>query len=203
MARRGKPPGDDMRDNERKAIALLKEAGWIYKDEILVNEKTGEPFSFEILLNDPADEKIALEFSRDLKRLGITARVRTVDSAQFVGRLDAYDYDMVMFRWINSLSPGNEQHNYWGTAAAESKGARNYAGIESPAIDALAASITTADDRKTLVAHARALDRAIMWGYYFIPMNYLGRDMIAHTTDIHRPKAVPLYGIIQEALWMQ
>ncbi len=197
------PPSDDMRDNQRKAMTLLKDAGWVYKDQDLVSAKTGEPFSFEILLADPADEKIALEFSRDLKRIGIAARVRTVDSAQFTGRLDAYDYDMVMHRWINSLSPGNEQLNYWGTASAENKGARNYAGVESPAIDTLAASITKADDRQTLVARARALDRAIMWGYYFIPMNYLGRDMVAHTTDIHRPKTVPIYGIVQDAMWME
>jgi microcin C transport system substrate-binding protein len=197
------PPSDNIRDNERKAIALLKESGWIYKDQDLVNAKTFEPFSFEILLSDPADEKIALEFSRDLKRIGIAARVRTVDSAQFTGRLDAYDYDMVMHRWINSLSPGNEQLNYWGTASAENKGARNYAGIESPAVDALAASITQADDRQTLVAHARALDRALMWGYYMIPMNYLGRDMVAYATDIHRPRTVPIYGIVQEAMWME
>ena len=197
------PPGNDMRDNERKAIALLKEAGWVYKDQILINAKTGEPFSFEILLNDPSDEKIGLEFSRGLKRIGIAARVRTVDSAQFTGRLDAYDYDMVMHRWINSLSPGNEQLNYWGTAAAENKGARNYAGIENSAIDTLAGGIAKADDRKTLVARARALDRAIMWGYYFIPMNYLGSDMMAYTIDIHHPIDLPIYGTVQDTWWME
>jgi microcin C transport system substrate-binding protein len=196
------PPSNNIRDNERQAIALLKDAGWIYKDETLINAKTGEPFTFEILLNDPSDEKIALAFSRDLKRIGITARVRTVDSAQFTGRLDDFDYDMVMHRWINSLSPGNEQVNYWGTAAAETKGTRNYAGVENPAIDALAASIAQTPDRATLVARAKALDRAIMWSYYFIPMNYLGADMIAHSKNIHRPAAVPIYGIVQESLWM-
>ena len=197
------PPSDDVRDNTRKAIALLKEAGWIYKDETLVNAQTGEPFSFEILINDPSDEKIALEFSRGLQRIGIVARVRTVDSAQFTGRLDAYDYDMVMHRWINSLSPGNEQLNYWGTAAAENKGARNYAGIENPAIDALAGGIAHAEDRKTLVARARALDRAIMWGYYFIPMNYLGSDMVAYATTLHHPEIMPIYGNVQDTWWAE
>jgi microcin C transport system substrate-binding protein len=198
-----KPSSADMRDNQRKAMALLKQAGWIYKDGDLVNKQTDEPFSFEILLNDPADEKIALEFSRSLKKIGIAARVRTVDSAQFTGRLDAYDYDMVMHRWINSLSPGNEQLNYWGTAAAKNKGARNYAGIENPAVDALCSGIAQATDRPGLVARARALDRALMWGYYMIPMHYLGRDLVAYTTDIQRPKAVPVYGIVQESWWMQ
>lgn len=197
------PPGGDMRENQRQAMALLKEAGWVYKQGALVNGQTGEAFSFEILLNDPADEKIALEFSRDLKRIGVVARVRTVDSAQFTGRLDAYDYDMVMHRWINSLSPGNEQLNYWGTASARNKGARNYAGIESPAIDALAAGIARSEDRPTLVARARALDRALMWGYYMVPMHYLGRDLVAYSTDIVRPKEVPIYGIVREAWWMK
>ncbi|MFH1158018.1 MAG: extracellular solute-binding protein [Pseudomonadota bacterium] len=198
-----KPLSSDMRDNQRKAMALLREAGWIYKDQTLVNRKTGEPFGFEILLNDPADEKVALEFSRALKKTGIAVRVRTVDSAQFTGRLDAYDYDMVMYRWINTLSPGNEQPNYWGSAAARSRGTRNYAGVENPAVDALAGGIAQAPDRPSLVARARALDRAIMWGYYMIPMYYLGRDLVAHAADIRRPASVPVYGIVTETWWMQ
>ncbi|MCE9508266.1 MAG: extracellular solute-binding protein [Alphaproteobacteria bacterium] len=197
------PPSSNIRENQRKAIELLKSAGWVYRDQALVNEKTGEAFSFEILLNDRGDEKIALEFSRSLKKIGIAARVRTVDSAQFVGRLDAFDYDMVMYRWINSLSPGNEQLNYWGTAAAETKGSRNYAGIESPAVDGLAAGIAQASERQTLVARARALDRAIMWGYYMIPMHYLGMDLVAHAAEIRQPDVVPVYGIVREAWWFQ
>lgn len=197
------PPSADMRDNQRQAMALLKEAGWIYKDQMLINKKTGAPFNFEILLNDPSSEKIALEFSRSLKKIGIAARVRTVDSAQFTGRLDSYDYDMVMHRWINSLSPGNEQINYWGTAAAENKGARNYAGIRNAAIDGLAADIAHAVDRQTLVSRTRALDRALMWGYYMIPMHYLGRDLVAHTTDMQRPETTPVYGIVTDTWWFQ
>lgn len=204
LAATGKPPAVlDSRASQRQAMALFREAGWIYKDQILVNQKTGESFGFEILLSDPGDEKIALEFSRALKKMGIAARVRTVDSAQFTGRLDAYDYDMVVHRWINSLSPGSEQLNYWGTAAARNKGARNYAGIEDPEIDALAASIGQATDRKTLVARARALDRAIMSGSYMIPLYYLGRDLVAHISDIQRPKVVPVYGIVTDAWWFQ
>jgi ABC-type oligopeptide transport system substrate-binding subunit len=197
------PPSSNMRENQRKAMELLKSAGWVYKDQALVNEKTGAAFSFEILLNDRGDEKIALEFSRSLKKIGIAARVRTVDSAQFIGRLDAFDYDMVMYRWINSLSPGNEQLNYWGTTAAQTKGSRNYAGIESPAIDGLAGGIAQASERRTLVARARALDRAIMWGYYMIPMHYLGMDLVAHAAEIRQPDIVPVYGIVKEAWWFQ
>jgi microcin C transport system substrate-binding protein len=195
------PPQGNMRENERKAVALLKQAGWVYKDGMLA-DKSGAPFSFELLLNNPHEEKVALAFARSLKKAGIAMRVRTVDAAQFVGRLDGYDYDMVMHQWINSLSPGNEQVNYWGSASARSKGARNYAGIQNPAIDALADGIARAEDRETLVARAHALDRAVMWGHYFIPLYYLGRDLVAHTTDIHRPDATPIYGIVLESWWM-
>lgn len=197
------PPAGDSRAHERQAIALLKNAGWVYKDELLVNGKTGEPFSFEILLSDPSYEKVALSYSRSLRKIGITARVRTLDSAQFVGRINDYDYDMVLFQWISSLSPGNEQVNYWGTASAGNKGARNYAGITSPAVDALAAAIARSGSREELVAHARALDRAVMWGYYMIPLSYLGRDLLAYTTDIRRPETTPIYGIVPETWWIE
>ena len=190
------------RDARREAIALLKEAGWIYKDSKLV-DKDGKQFSFEILLGDYADEKIALEFTRDLKKAGIDARVRTVDNAQFVGRLDDYDFDVVGHRWINSLSPGNEQVNYWGAKSAESKGARNYAGITNKAVDALADSIGRSETRETLVSRTRALDRALMQGYYMIPLFFLGKDLVAHSSDIHRPSVTPIYGMVLESWWYE
>jgi len=195
------PPLVNMRSNKRKAISLLKKSGWVYKDEKLFNKVTGKPFNFEILLNNPNDEKIALAFSQSLKKIGINLTVRTVDSAQFAGRLDNFDYDMVMYRWINSLSPGNEQLNYWGSAAATNKGSRNYAGVNNSAIDAIAGSIAQSIDRKTLVARSHALDRALMWNYYFIPMYYLGRDMVSYSSEIHRPEKTPIYGIVREAWW--
>jgi microcin C transport system substrate-binding protein len=194
------PPAGDMRENKRRAIALLKEAGWSFRDGALVNAK-GEPFSFEILLGDPGDEKTALQFTRDLGSIGVRARVRTVDNAQFVGRLDAFDYDMVAYRWINSLSPGNEQVNYWGIKSAQTKGSRNYAGIENPAVDAIADSIGRSPDRETLVARSHALDRALMYGYYMIPLFYLGRDLVAYDADIERPAATPIYGMVLESWW--
>lgn len=193
-------PSGDSRDNKRKAITLLKEAGWAYQDGKLVNDK-GDAFSFEILLGDPGDEKIALEFARALKAIGADVQVRTVDSAQFTGRLDDFDYDMVSFRWVNSLSPGNEQLNYWGSAAADTAGSRNYAGIRNKAVDALADSIARAGDRESLVAHARALDRALMQGYYMIPLFYLGKDLVAHASDIGRPAITPAYGVVLESWW--
>jgi len=195
------PPEGDMRSRTRKAAALLKEAGWVYRDEKLVNAKTGAAFSFEILSFNAREERVALAFARDLKRIGVEARVRTVDLAQFTGRLDAFDYDMVIHQWVNSLSPGNEQTAYWSAAAGKMRGGRNYAGIDSRAVDALAASIGASEDRETLVARARALDRAVMWGYYVIPFYYLGRDLVAYDTDIHMPEASPVYGIEWKSWW--
>jgi len=190
----------DRRDTKRKAIELLKQAGWTYADEKLLDAKA-QPVSFEILLGDPGDEKVALEFSRALRAIGIEARVRTVDNAQFIGRLDDFDYDMVATKWINSLSPGNEQTNYWGAKSAAMKGGRNYAGITNPAIDALADSIGRSDSRETLVARVHALDRALMAGYYMIPLFYLGKDLVAYNADIHRPSTIPVYGIVLESWW--
>lgn len=196
------PPGPDTRANKRRAIALLKDAGWTYKNEMLENAK-GEQFAFEILLGDHADEKSALEFTRDLKRIGIAARVRTVDNAQFVQRLDAYEYDMVVHKWTSTLSPGNEQVNYWGKKSAETRGARNYAGIDNPAIDALADSIARSETRELLVARCHALDRALMQGHYMIPLFYLGRDLVAHITELARPAVTPVYGMVLETWWRE
>lgn len=194
------PPTGSMRDRQRQAIALLKEAGWVYKNQKLQNAK-GENFAFEILLGDPNEEKIALEFMRGLSKIGIDARVRTVDSAQFSGRLEDYDFDIVAHRWINSLSPGNEQVNYWGKLSGETKGARNYAGISNVGVDGIADSIARATTREGLVARCRALDRALMWGYYMIPLFYSGKDLIAHAADIERPAVTPTYGVVLETWW--
>jgi ABC-type oligopeptide transport system substrate-binding subunit len=194
------PPNPGSRESQRKAIALLKEAGWQYKNQRLVNS-VGALFNFEILLDSPGDEKIALEFVRALKKIGIQASVRTVDSAQFTGRLESFDYDMVFFKWINSLSPGNEQVNYWGSKAAATPGSRNYAGISNPAIDVLADSIARSKDRDGLVARTRALDRALMYGYYMIPLFYTGRDMVAYDAHLIRPEVTPVYGMVLESWW--
>jgi len=198
-----KAPTNDLRSNKREAVALLKDAGWVYKDQKLVNEKTGKRFSFEILVNDPNDEKVVLAFVRSLDQIGIEVNTRSVDSAQFVGRLESFDYDMVVYQWINSLSPGNEQVNYWGSAAADNNGSRNYAGVRNKAVDAIAASIAHSDDRPSLVASSKALDRVIMQGYYFVPLYYLGKDLVARDVNIKRPSITPTYGIVQETWWSE
>ena len=190
-----------LRANLRAAQALLQAAGWRVEGSGLV-DKEGRPFAFEILLSAPADEKVALEFARALARLGIAARVRTVDSAQFQGRLDDYDYDVVLHQWLSTLSPGNEQAIFFGSAGAELPGGRNYAGIRSAAVDALAGSLGQAPDRASLVARLHALDRVLIWGFYAVPLFCLGEDRVASWCRLHRPAVVPVYGFLPDVWWL-
>lgn len=194
------PDGTEgMRQNLRAALALLNEAGWQLEAGELT--KDGLPFSFEILLVSSDDQKIALEFARSLRRLGIDVRVRLVDSAQYQARLTDYDFDMTINFWSSTLSPGNEQVYYWGSQAADQLGSRNYAGVKNPVVDALATSIATSHTRDELVARARALDRVLMWGHYVIPLTYLGRDLVAYQSALQRPEVTPVYGILPEQTW--
>ncbi len=164
----------NIRDGLRKALKLLMEAGWTFKDEQLVNAKTGQPFEFEILLDNPQFERIVLPFADNLKRMGITARVRTVDPAQYERRMETFDYDMTVVLFPESLSPGNEQREYWGSQAADEQGSRNVLGIKSKVVDALIEELIHSPDRASLVAHTRALDRVLQYGYYVIPNFHLG-----------------------------
>jgi microcin C transport system substrate-binding protein len=190
-----------MRANLLKAAAKLKAAGYaVQKDALFAPD--GAPVAFEVLLGDPSEEKVALEWARALKRLGIMARVRTVDSAQYQARLTSFDYDVTTGKWFNSLSPGNEQIFFWGSAAADQPGSRNYPGIKNPVVDALAKAIPEAKTREELVATARALDRVLLSGHYVVPFYYLGADFIAYwTTRVEHPEETPLYGPILETWW--
>ncbi|MDD3028801.1 MAG: extracellular solute-binding protein [Alphaproteobacteria bacterium] len=181
------------RKNLLKAERLLKAAGYKLRDGVLVSPQ-GIPVSFEILLSDPVEEKIALNWKASLRRLGIDASVHTVDSAQYQARLAAFDYDVTANKWINSLSPGNEQSYFWSSASAAQQGSRNYAGVHDPVVDALATALPNAASREELVATARALDRVLMRGHYFVPLYYEGADHIASWTRVNHPKTLSLYG---------
>lgn len=191
----------EQRANLRKAKELLNQAGYKVVDKALIHETTGEPFTFEILLNASNDEKVALYYKETLQRLGIDVSIRTVDTAQFTGRLDQFDYDVVLYQWINSLSPGAEQLNYWGSNAADRNGSRNYAGVKSKAIDNLALSISSASDRAGLVDQTQKMDHMLMNGYYSLPLWYLGADMIAHNANLQNNGYVPMYGTVIETWW--
>lgn len=189
------------RANMIKADRLLADSGWIIKEGQRVHEKTGQPFTFEILADDPSQEKLALSYINALKKMGIRARLRVADAANFRGRLNDYDFDMVLYFWLSTLSPGTEQYLYWSCESAGIKGRWNYAGICDPAVDKLSQSIADAKDRADLRAHTHALDRRLMAGHYFVPLYYNDQDFVAYDAAIRRPETTPLYGLVVESWW--
>jgi microcin C transport system substrate-binding protein len=191
----------NIRPNLLKALDLLKQAGWHVDKDRLVNE-AGEPMRFEVLLFDPGFERVTLPFARNLKRIGIEATVRTVDASQYQNRMDHRDFDMIVMSWGESLSPGNEQRDFWSSAAADTAGSRNVGGIKSPVVDALVDLVVAAPDRDSLVARTRALDRALLWGHYVIPQWHLTVDRVASWAKLSRPKVTPTRGVQFDAWWI-
>ncbi len=189
------------RENLRRAFALLKEAGWIVRDLKLVNRDTGERMRFEILLVSPAFERIVLPFVRNLKRLGIDARVRLVDQTQYINRLRSFDYDMFIFTWGQSESPGNEQRNFWSSPAAGNPSSRNFAGIQNPVIDELIERVIAAPTRESLVARTRALDRVLLAGFYVIPHWHIRADRALYWDKFSRPTTPTKSGVLTSRWW--
>ena len=198
-----RPPGDggNARANLREAKRLLAGAGWSVRDGALRRDSDGLPMEFEILLVRPGNEKIALEFARSLERLGVSARVRTVDTAQYQNRRRAFDFDMLIYRWGMSLSPGNEQAFYWGAPAAGEEGTRNYPGVRDPVVDALIRRMTNVRAREDFVDTIRAMDRVLLWGHYFVPLYHRNDDHVAYWDRFGRPEVTPLYGVDVESWW--
>ncbi len=173
----------------------------------MVERKSGRPLTFEIMVTARSDamdeERMALLFAGQLKRAGITARVRPVDAVQFEARRIAFDFDMISNRWDQSLSPGNEQAFYWSSEAAVSNGSRNYMGVKSPAIDAMIDTLLKAQDRADVVAAVRALDRVLMSGFYTVPLFHPPEQWFARWTRIRRPDVSSRSGPIPETWWHQ
>ncbi len=191
-----------LRANLRKALELLQEAGWTFRDRKLVNAKTGEPFRFELLIDEPTWERIGLPFARNLERLGIEMTVRSVDSAQYENRMRDFDFDMAVNVWGQSLSPGNEQREFWNSAAADQPGSRNLAGLKNPAVDQLVDQLIAAPDRASLTTRTRALDRALQWSYLVIPHWHIPYDRIAFWDKFGYPTVIPLQGVQLNAWWI-
>jgi len=181
---------------------LLKKAGYKIVENKLYTP-SGKPVLFEIMLSDPVEEKVALAWAASLKRLGIEARVHTVDSAQYQTRVASFDFEVTANRWMNSLSPGNEQVYYFGSLAAGQNGSRNYAGIKDPVVDALAARISNVSTREELVATARALDRVLLRGHYLVPLYYQKADDMASWMHVRHPSKMSLNGNVLESWWVQ
>jgi microcin C transport system substrate-binding protein len=191
-----------LRANLRKALELLQEAGWEVRDGRMVDSATGQPFTFEILLVSPEFERIAGPFVQNLKRLGIEAQIRTVDTAQYQNRTDDFDFDMVTNVWGQSQSPGNEQRDFWSSAAADTRGSRNLAGIKDPVVDHLIDKIITAGSREELITATRALDRVLLWGHYVVPHWHTRVDRIAYWDKFDRTDVNPRYAIDVFAWWV-
>ena len=182
------------RGNLREAARLLKEAGFENRDRKLVGPD-GQPVSVEFLTQDPADERSILFYKPSLERLGITVNIRSVDSVQYENRLRNFDFDITTFVWAQSLSPGNEQRDFFGSEAADRPGSRNLPGIKDPAVDALIGRIIFARDRDELVASCKALDRVLLWNCYVVPQFAFGFERVARWDRFSHPEPLPKYGI--------
>ncbi|MEN0074974.1 MAG: extracellular solute-binding protein [Paracraurococcus sp.] len=189
------------REGLRRALDLLRQAGWVVKDRKLVNAR-GEGFAFEILLNGPSFERVALPYMQTLQRLGMEPRVRTVDPAQYQVRIDAFDYDMTVDGQGQSLSPGNEQRDYWTCAKAKEPGSQNVAGICNPVVDELVELVIAAPDRAELVARTRALDRVLLWNDYMIPQWHSRTFRVAYWDKLGRPPRNPRFALALDSWWV-
>jgi microcin C transport system substrate-binding protein len=191
------PPRTDgtgnIRDNLLTARNLLLEAGWAVKDSVLTNSKTGEKFEFEFLTPQAAQEKWINPYFRNLERLGIKGVLRVVDTTQYANRVNEFDFDMIIGGPGQSASPGNEQRELWGSASADRKGSRNWAGIKNPVVDDIIEKLIVAPTREDLVAHVRALDRVLLWNHYFVHEFSLVANWLAYWNKFGMPKT-PLSG---------
>ena len=201
------PPKTDgsgnARRNLRAGLKLLKEAGWNITDGKLVNPGDGRPLEIEFLIVSPLFERIIAPFIKNLEKLGVAARIRLVDSAQYQKRLDDFDFDIIVASMGQSLSPGNEQNNLWTTVAADTPGSRNYAGIKDGAVDSLVATLIAAPDRKALIAASRALDRVLLSGYYIIPQWHIRSFRVAYWNKFARPAVSPKYALGFDSWWIE
>ena len=190
-----------IRNELQEATKLLQEAGWKLRDGKLENSN-GEPFEFEILLVSPAFERIVLPFIDNLEKLGINASLRTIDSSQYQKRIESFDFDMVVFTFSQSLSPGNEQRNFWSSGAADTNGSRNIIGIKNNVIDLLIENLINAKDREDLITISRALDRVLLWNYYVIPQWHISAYRVLYWDMFDKPKQKPKYSLGFDTWWV-
>ena len=191
-----------IRERQREAYNLLMAAGYTIKDDKMVDAQ-GKPLAFEFLLVQPEFERVLLPFKRNLADLGVEMSIRRVDVAQYINQIRSRDFDMIVGGFAQSNSPGNEQREFWSTAAADNPGSRNYIGLRDPAVDTLVESLINADSRDSLVAHTRALDRVLLWGYYVIPNWHIKTHRVAYWNHLGHPKVAPKYDIGLDTWWVK
>lgn len=192
--------GQDMRAQLNKARQMLAAAGWKVGASKLL-EKDGQVFRFEILVQTETFARWIGPMIDNLKRLGIEAKLRVVDTAQYQNRMDAFDFDMTVGTFPQSLSPGNEQLDFWGSAKADVNGSRNIIGIKNPVVDALIEQIIVAPDREELIVRTRALDRVLLWNHYVIPQWHVNYHRVAYWDKFGHPAVAPKYGLGVVSTW--
>ncbi len=194
------------RETARKALGLLGQAGYVVRDGALRNKSTGAPFSFEIMVGDRSQERLAMNFAGSLARIGVDARVRLVDEVQYQRRRQKFDFDMMIGTWVASASPGNEQRSRWGSASADQEASFNLAGARSPAIDGLISEMLAARSHEDFTATVRAYDRVLLSGFYVIPLFHASEQWFAYSAKLAHPSQTPryaphLFGFTLDAWW--
>lgn len=198
------PVGGDpqkTRDNFRRAVELFKQAGYEIRGNRMVNVSTGAPFTFEILLSSQVFERWIVPYSQALRRIGIEASVRTVDASQYTNRVRSFDFDMTWVLWAQTLNPGNEQSDYWGSSSVNRQGSKNYVGISDPGLDILINKVTFAKDREELTAATKAMDRVLLAHHYVVPLFYSSTVRLAYWNTLTHPQELPKYAIGFPDLW--
>ncbi len=190
------------REAAKRALALLKAAGWTLSDGVLKNA-AGEPFAFEFLVVNRVQERLALNFARSLERIGVRASIRLIDDVQYWRRLAVFDFDMIQFSWSASPSPGNEQYNRWSARAADRQGSLNYAGARNPATEAAIDAMLAARGREDFVDATRALDRVLLSGFHVVPLFHAPDVWLVRKSEVKRPARAPLFGYAPESFWIE
>ncbi|MFC3285241.1 extracellular solute-binding protein [Litchfieldella rifensis] len=193
---------EDMRARLAKALELFRDAGYEVRDGVLIDSRTGRPFTLEVLLFDTQFERVVQPLLRNLSRLGVQGSIRTVDVNQYLNRLRSFDFDMIVGSFPQSANPGNEQREYWTSEYADSPQSRNLIGLSNPVIDALVERLIRAESREQLDTAARALDRVLRWGFYVIPQWFLGETRIALWDKFAYPQPFPEYNLDLDAWWV-
>ncbi|MBW4022286.1 MAG: ABC transporter substrate-binding protein [Proteobacteria bacterium] len=198
-------PVNDGSGNNRPALIaalhMLEQAGWTVQNRQMKNA-AGEPLKFEILLNDPSFERVTLPYAQDLKRLGVDVSVRVTDPSEYQQRMDNFDFDMTVVLFPESDVPGDEQRDYWGSAAAKLTGSNNLTGVASPVVDALVDKVINASDMAELLAATHALDRVLLWGWYVVPQWHLGAYRLAFWNVFGYPKVPMRAGFDIDTWWI-
>jgi microcin C transport system substrate-binding protein len=191
----------DERNNVRKALKLLQDAGWEIKNGVLTNAKSGEVMTIEFLTYQENMLRLISPYMQSLEKLGVKSTARVVDTPQYQRRTDNFDYDAVVDGFAQSESPGNEQRDFWGSAAADRVGSRNSIGIKNPAVDKLIDKIIFAKDREELVAACRALDRVLLWNHYVVPQYYTPNERFSYWNRFSHPQTLPTRAIGFPTIW--